>query len=197
MLNRIFDPFFTTKQKGNGLGLATCHSIVRRHEGCIQVESQPGQGTTFTVYLPAAPDASVSDPAPAQTVHAGTGTILLMDDDSLVLEVMATMLTRLGYSVLTARSGEEALEVHCRETSLGRRFEAAILDLTVPGAMGGKEAGEMLRLRDQALTLYVCSGYAQDPVVADPDRYGFAGSLRKPFTCDELIAMLTQHRPEL
>ncbi len=197
MLDRIFDPFFTTKQKGNGLGLATCHSIVRRHEGCIQVASQPGEGSTFTVYLPAAGEGSVSDAQPVQSTHAGTGTILVMDDEPMVLNVTATMLEHLGYTVMTAASGEQALEIHRRETSLGRRIEAVLLDLTVPGAMGGKEAGETLRQLDPALPIFVFSGYAEDPMVADPSRYGFTASLCKPFTYEELVAMLSQHEPGL
>jgi PAS domain S-box-containing protein len=192
LLPKIFDPFFTTKQHGNGLGLATCYSIVRRHAGCIHVESEPGRGSTFTIYLPATPDATFAAVGAAPVVPRGSGTVLVMDDERSVLDVTSRMLTRLGYSVVAARDGQEAVALFAREREAGRTPIAVLLDLTVPGGMGGLEAGKAIRTLSPDVAIVVLSGYAHEPVMAEPERHGFSGSLSKPFTPSEMRSVLAR-----
>lgn len=191
-LSKIFDPYFTTKQAGSGLGLATAHRIVSRHHGHIGVESTPGLGSSFHIYLPAA-QPNVLEHTPAETqLHTGVGRILVMDDQEPICRVLAAMLTRLGYEVECASNGREAIEKYQHATSLGRGFDAVLLDLTVVGGMGGKEAAAELRRLDPSARLIVSSGYADVPIMAEYRRYGFNDVIRKPWTIRELSAVFTR-----
>ncbi len=186
-LSKIFDPYFTTKQQGSGLGLATVFSIVKRHAGHISVASTLGQGTVFHLYLPANPQASkrVVAPAPAAATR-GRGRVLLMEDEQIVQETAERMLRRLGYEVVLVTDGVAALQVYRRDMEAGRRFDAVIMDLTIPGGMGGAEAiGKLLALDPQATAL-VSSGYFNDPVMADFAAYGFRAVIPKPYEMDVL-----------
>lgn len=191
-LGRIFDPYFSTKQQGNGLGLAISHSIVRNHDGHITVASRPGEGTTFTIHLPAAPGtakpATVADKDLA--VADGGGRILLMDDEDYIRKVCKAMLERLGYSVDLAAHGEEAIERYFQGRESGAPFAAVIVDLTVPGGMGGRETGEAILARDPGARVIVASGYSNDPIMADFQAHGFAGIIPKPFSLREMEAAL-------
>lgn len=194
VLPRIFDPFFTTKEQGRGLGLSTCHSIMRRHDGAITVESTPGKGSTFHLYLPAARAAGDVRPAERPAAkHRGRGRVLVMDDEKAVSDVLASMLTSLGHAVETVGDGGVAVELFAKEREAGRPFRAAFLDLTVPGGMGGGEAARRLRAIDKVVPLFVMSGYAEDPVMADPAAHGFSGSLRKPFAKADLSDLIDRH----
>ena len=179
---RIFEPFFTTKSLGSGLGLATCYSIVRKHGGSIDVVSESGKGATFIVSLPASLDAPAPEDTPEEeALFKGTGTILIMDDEPDVLTVAAQMLEQLGYHICTARDGAAAVneyEVALRE---GRTIDAVILDLTVPGGMGGIESLSRLRRLDPHICAVASSGYSDDPVMAQPREFGFCVSLAKPY----------------
>lgn len=191
-LSKIFDPYFTTKQAGSGLGLATAHRIVSRHHGHIGVESTPGLGSSFHIYLPAA-QPNVLEQTPAETqLHTGVGRILVMDDQEPICRVLAAMLTRLGYEVECASNGREAIEKYQHATSSGRGFDAVLLDLTVVGGMGGKEAAAELRRLDPSARLIVSSGYADVPIMAEYQRYGFDDVIRKPWTIGELSAVFTR-----
>lgn len=193
ILARIFDPFFTTKQKGSGLGLATCHSIVERHGGCIDVESEPGKGSAFHVYLPAA---SKSKPAQAEWPARwgkGGARILLMEDDAGIRGTIAKMVERLGHECVCARDGEETIRAYLEAREDGRPFRMVILDLTIPGGMGGKETIVEIRRLDTDIPAVVVSGYAADPVLASPREYGFSESLRKPFTMVEFAGVLSRN----
>ncbi len=194
ILPRIFDPFFTTKQKGSGLGLSICHSIVRRHDGWIDAQPRQGKGATFHIYLPALSKASPY-PAPpkAVSVHRGSGRILIMDDEEVILRSLAKIIGSMGYSVECRREGKETLAILNEEIRAGRPFDAIILDLTVPGGMGGKEVAAEIRKMNLGIPVFVASGYSNDPAVAHPDRYGFTDSICKPFTIDELAAMFNRH----
>ena len=189
VMPRIFDPFYTTKTKGHGLGLATCHSIISRHGGRIDVESEPGRGSTFHVYLPTSTEAAVGDAARIVR-QKGSGRVIVVDDEEVVRNTVRRMVESLGYTVVCRKDGKEAIDFYIRETKAGRRFVAMILDLTVRGGMGGKEAVAEIRKLDKELPVFVASGYADDPVMKNPMEYGFTGSIGKPFTITELSDML-------
>ena len=186
-LNRIFDPYFTTKETGSGLGLAITYSIVRAHGGAIRVESTLAEGAVFTVYLPAStrPVAPAADARPPDIRRTG-GRVLLMDDDFLVAEVAQEMLQSLGFLTEVAVSGEDALERFRVAEMDGAPFDIAILDLTVPGGMGGAEAVLHLRQMRPDVQVFVTSGYADDAVLARFREYGFDGVLPKPFAVSDL-----------
>jgi PAS domain S-box-containing protein len=191
-LDRIFDPYFTTKPGGTGLGLATAFSIVRHHGGALTVESQLGRGSTFHVYLPAsrrpAPIAT-AEPASAPQTGAG-GRILVMDDEEAIRTLLGRMLEFLGYEPFLTADGEEAIAA-CQAAQASRRpFRAAILDLTVPGRLGGVEALREIRRLQPDLFAIAASGYATDPVLASPRSHGFRGVLAKPFDVDGLSRAL-------
>ena len=189
IIGRIFDPYFTTKQTGSGLGLAIVHGIIGKHNGHIRVESNPGAGATFTVFLPAetaSPLRPAEPPLPAAGLPRSSGRILLMDDEAVVLETTQGMLVRLGFTVETARDGREAIAKYLEAKNQGRPFSATIMDLTIPGGMGGKEAIGELLARDPLARVIVSSGYSSDPVLADCTQYGFTGHLSKPFRLAEL-----------
>lgn len=190
VMPRIFDPFYTTKTKGHGLGLATCYSIVSRHGGWIDVESEPGRGSTFYVYLPAATE-SVAVNSAATVKQEGSGRVIVVDDEEVVRNTVGRMVEALGYTVVCARDGREAIDLYVRGTKAGQRFAGMILDLTIRGGMGGREAVTEIRKLDKELPVFVASGYGDDPVMRNPVEYGFTGSIGKPFTITELADMLS------
>jgi nitrogen-specific signal transduction histidine kinase/ActR/RegA family two-component response regulator len=188
LLSRIFEPFFTTKTAGSGLGLATAYSIVRKHAGHIDVESELGSGSVFTVYLPASSGGPpVAAPAAPQA-RTGKGRVLVLDDEEYLCDIVSETLTSLGYSVQTARRGEDAVALCEQARAAGTPFDLAILDLTIPGGMGGLAAAARLRRIDPAIRTIAASGYSSDPVMADPAAYGFRAAVVKPFTEGELSA---------
>jgi PAS domain S-box-containing protein len=194
ILPRIFDPFFTTKQKGSGLGLATAYAIVKRHDGHIDVESNAGAGSTFRIFLPACPAAvcAINPPAPAQPGKAA-GRILIMDDEEVIRNIVRIILTDEGYGVTCVREGQEAVRILTEEAAAGRPFSAVILDLTIAGGMGGKQALAEIRKRHATIPVFVASGYASDPIMANPRDHGFTDGLSKPFSITELTGMLRRH----
>jgi signal transduction histidine kinase/CheY-like chemotaxis protein len=187
---RLFEPYFSTKQRGSGLGLATAYSIAKRHEGALSVDSRPGEGATFRVLLPAAQALPEAAPAAASAEQrrpeAVKGRVLVMDDESAVRAVEAVILTDLGYDVEAAADGARAIRAFVRAQQKGQPFDVVLLDLTVPAGMGGLETLQNLRQIDAELCAIATSGYAPDPVLADPRRYGFVASLPKPFRKDDL-----------
>ncbi len=185
-LHKIFDPYFTTKDKGNGLGLATAYSIIKKHEGLIRVESVVGEGTSFFINIPASdklPSAGTEDKSDLRT---GEGKILIMDDDKVVRIVAIEMLTSSGFEVVGVQDGREAIELYAATLNSEKPFDVVILDLTVPGGMGGQKAVEELIEIDPDVTAIVSSGYAKDPVLANYADYGFKGMISKPFNIKEL-----------
>ena len=182
----IFDPYFTTKHKGSGLGLASAYAIIKKHHGHIAVESKPGVGTTFHIYLPAVERQVTPQPEEDRNLLVGTGKILVMDDEEIVREVLGRLLPRLGYEAEFAGDGGEAIEMFVQAHGSGQAFAGVILDLTVPGAMGGKETMTKLLEIDPQVKAIVSSGYSDDPVMADFQKYGFSGVIAKPYRISEL-----------
>ncbi len=189
VLTKIFDPFFTTKETGSGLGLTTAKGIISRHGGHIFVESPPGQGTTFHIYLPVAQGQIPEEkapPAPRPSGNEAMGKILVMDDEDLIRTSTRIFLQRLGYRVEVAPDGEEALRMYEAAYGGTEPFDAVVMDLTVPGGMGGREAMEALLKLDPRAKAVVSSGYSDDPVMADYRRFGFVAVLAKPYELDDL-----------
>jgi PAS domain S-box-containing protein len=189
-IGKVFDPYYTTKQKGSGLGLAVTYSIVRKHHGHIVVVSSPGAGATFTVYLPASSTVGTEARAGEEQPREGRGMILVMDDEHDVRETMGLMLRRLGYAVELVEDGAKAVERYRESMRNNKPFDAVIMDLTVPGGMGGRDAIDRLREIDPGVRAIVSSGYANDPVMADYALYGFAGVVAKPFLFKDLSALV-------
>jgi len=197
-LERIFDPYFTTKAEGSGLGLATAYSIVRNHQGLIHVDSEPGAGATFTVYLPAASGQEGEEEEEWEddvTLEAeGSGRILVMDDDPAVLAVTRDMLLGMGYEVLCASDGGKMIELYQGAHEEGNPFDIVIMDLTAPGGMKGEAAVARLLAIDSKARVVVSSGYSNDPILGDYARHGFRAVLRKPFDYKDLSQVLEEIR---
>jgi len=185
-LDKIFDPYFSTKEKGSGLGLATSYSIMKRHDGTITVSSSPGQGSSFTIYIPAARAETAVSERPLRTALYSDARILVMDDEEIVREVAAELLVALGHRVEFAKHGHEALSMYQEAKASGSSFDIVILDLTIRGGMGGLETLRKLREIDPDVKAVVSSGYSDDAVVAKYDDYGFKAFLQKPYDFDEL-----------
>jgi len=191
-LSKIFDPYFTTKQKGSGLGLATVYSIVKKHDGHIEVNSQLGVGTEFVIYLPASGKTAVKEEETEESLVMSQGKILLMDDEPLLRDIASKMLAKLGYEIACAKDGEEAIGLYKNAKELGQPFDAVVMDLTIPGGMGGKDAITKLLEIDPEAKAVVSSGYSADPVMANFRDYGFSGVIPKPFNHKDLSEILNK-----
>ena len=195
ILPKIFDPYFTTKKmgavKGTGLGLTICHSIVKKHGGHITVKSREGSGTSVTVYLPRSTAKATTTPyvpeIPAKSTVIGIShRVLLLEDDRELARTTTNMLVHLRHKSEIASTGEEAIALHLQAKNEGRPYDLLILDLTIRGGMGGKEALQKIRATDQEVRAIVSSGYSDDPVLINFRDYGFSGALPKPFTLADL-----------
>jgi len=186
-LVKIFDPYFTTKAQGSGLGLATVYSIVRKHDGYILADSEPERGTMFRLWLPAggAVTAAPAGGAPADTRPARVR-VLFMDDEESIRGMARVFMERLGFECDTAPDGAVALEKYREAMQAGRSYTVVLMDLTVPGGMGGREAMEHLRRLDPAVRAIVSSGYSRDPVMANYRLHGFKAVLPKPYGLEQL-----------
>ncbi len=196
-LANIFNPYFTTKkmgvQKGVGLGLSICYSIIKSHNGIIQVDSHEGNGTVITIYLPASEiviEQGVREPVPVKNKGGEEIRILVMDDEEIVRKTIGFMLEKSGYRVEFAVNGSEAVERYRTMKDSENSYDAVILDLTVPGEMGGKAAIEKMLEIDPEINAIVSSGYFNDPVIANYRSYGFKGVLAKPFLIFDLQKVL-------
>lgn len=193
-LDRIFDPYFSTKemggQRGMGLGLSIANSIIAQHDGKIAVEAPPGEGACFKVFLPAcgavSPTVDIAEPARRSPKSVLGGRILVMDDEEMIRKLAHSMLAKLGFETAFASNGEEAIAAYAAAMEAGRPFDLVILDLTVKGGMGGKEAIGHLSAMDPDVKAIVSSGYANDPGVTRFSEYGFCGVVAKPYRFDEI-----------
>ena len=190
--DKIFDPYFTTKERGSGLGLATCYSIIRNHGGRIEVRSEIGCGSTFFVFLPASPSAAGERGSAAAPTRKRSGRALVMDDDEAVRSVAASLLRSLGFEADSAEHGEAALEKYERAMAAGRPFDVVILDLTVRGGLGGSETMRRLLALDPSVTAIVTSGYADSAILSAHREHGFKSVLKKPFLRVELERALDE-----
>jgi CheY-like chemotaxis protein len=190
-LGRIFDPYFSTKQRGSGLGLATTHSVVKNHGGFLSVDSQLGLGTTVHVTLPAMAECALTEPVlPVKPSRGGRHRVLVMDDEEAARRLAFNMLEYLGYDGEIVDSGNAAVERFARALQQGHPFDVVILDLIVPGGVGGKEAVARLAAIDPSVKAIVMSGYAQESTMTDYRDHGFQAAISKPFTLQELSATL-------
>jgi len=190
-LSRVFDPYFTTKQAGRGLGLAASHSIVKKHDGYITVESQLGAGATFNIYLPIFSEASAPSVAEANGKPImGAGRILVMDDEGIVRELASDILVGIGYTVSTAKDGAEAIRLYKAAMESGNPFIAVVLDLTVPGGIGGAETVQKLKEIDPEVKAIVSSGYSDSPIMSGFKEYGFSDMIIKPYRARGLSEVL-------
>lgn len=189
-LDRVFDPYFTTKQGGSGMGLASSYNIVKQHGGHMEVESAPGSGSAFSVYLPAVKSTRPRKVRERAFGGADAARILVMDDQKMVLDVAKEMLSYLGYSVDCALDGSETLRMYREAMDSGRKYDLVVMDLTVPGGMGGVETVRQLREMDPKAKVVVSSGYSNNPVMANYTDYGFDGVVPKPYHVDQLKVVL-------
>jgi PAS domain S-box-containing protein len=189
-LSKIFDPYFTTKQKGSGLGLTVAYSIINKHNGGLTVESEIGKHTTFTIYLPASQKPEIKTDTEAQHLFIGQGKILVMDDEDFIREVANQMLSKMGCKVSVAKDGNEAIEIYREAQQSNEPFDAVIMDLTVPGGMGGKEAIQKLKELDPNIKTFVSSGYSNDPIMSNFRDFGFEGVLKKPYRIQDMSEAL-------
>ena len=193
-LSKIFDPYFTTKEKGSGLGLATSYSIIKNHDGIIDVKTKPGVGSTFTIYLPAIvwKGRTESVEKQQQTTQSGRARVLVMDDDEVIRNLSSELLGLLGHDVEVAKDGQEAIKKYQDAIATGIPFDLVILDLTVRGSMGGVETVQQLLKMDPQVKAVVSSGYSDDASIADYMSQGFKASLKKPYDVDALREVLNK-----
>lgn len=193
VVEKIFDPYFSTKQEGSGLGLAISQSIVNKHHGNISVESAPGVGTTFIIYLPASENTRSQKKDSKEVVDTSIqANILVMDDDEMVRSVVKKMLEKSGHKVALAVDGKEALKLYQDSLESGQRFNLVIMDLTIPGGMGGEEASQEVLKMDAHAKIIVSSGYSNDPIMSNYKKYGFCSAIVKPYLSQDLSRVISQ-----
>ncbi len=192
IIDKIFDPYFSTKQEGSGLGLAICHSIVNKHDGYITVDSVPGKGTRFTIYLPATLQQSDSIKESSEKRYpVKSARVMVMDDEQMLLNVAKAQLVVLGHKAILVKEGVQAINKYQELQDNGTPVDLVIMDLTIPGGMGGQEAAHKLLQIDPDAKIIVASGYSNDPVMSDYSDYGFMAAIAKPFNLKELNASIT------
>jgi CheY-like chemotaxis protein len=186
-MKRMFEPFFTTKFQGRGLGMAAVYGIIKNHDGWITADSEPGKGTKISIYIPAASDnfkeeLIISEPA------KGTGTILLIDDEDIVIEISEAMLERLGYSIISAKTGKDAIDL---VRTYNGNIDLVLLDLGMPD-MGGDAIYLSLKEARPEIKVIICSGYGVEGLGQDILNAGAHGYIQKPFSLNGISEKLKQ-----
>jgi len=194
VIDNIFDPYFSTKREGSGLGLSICHSIINKHQGHISVQSEQGEGTVFTFYLPTSSKAvAEKEPEHLEKVFSMKGvSVLIMDDDEQIRTTADAMLSHLGCISLQAIDGEEAVELYKSSLKKGKQIDVVIVDLTIPGGMGGKDALAEILQFDPRARVIVSSGYSNDPIMAKYQEYGFCATIVKPYLLEDLVRAIEE-----
>ncbi len=194
VVEKIFDPYFSTKHEGSGLGLAISQSIITKHLGDISVESSPGVGSTFNIYLPASEKTETLQKQRELTEKKVSSQIkiMIMDDEEMVRNVVKDMLVRLGHEVVLSANGEEAVKLYQESLNLGKPYGLVIMDPTIPGGMGGQEAVQEVLNIDPYAKVIVSSGYSNDPIMSDYKDYGFCSAIVKPYQLQELSKVIGQ-----
>jgi nitrogen-specific signal transduction histidine kinase/ActR/RegA family two-component response regulator len=191
---KVFDPYFSTKyrgnQKGMGFGLAIAHSVIKKHNGSIEVESIPGKGTTVSILIPASAAKGDVLPGTPSLVLIPRKRILVMEDEGMLGELIQTMIEHLGYEVDTAQDGERAIELYSEAVEAGRDYDAVILDLTVKVGMNGVETIRKLQYLNPNVRAIISSGHPNDPIMSDYAEYGFCDALTKPYDLERLQVAL-------
>jgi CheY-like chemotaxis protein len=187
-LTRIFDPYFTTKKKGSGPGLAISYSIIRNHGGLITVTSEVGRGTTFNIYLPATEEKAVAKQTAELKQLTGKGKILVLDDEDVIQKLVSRILTRAGFEVTFTNYGKETIKQYENAKHNGHPFDLVIVDLTIPGGMGGTDVVKKLRETNPSIKAIVSSGYSEDAIMANYRQYGFNAVVPKPYTTNQLVS---------
>ncbi len=186
-ISKIFDPYFSTKHEGSGLGLAISHSVITKHGGHIMVDSVLGEGSTFAIYLPALKGREIGELQEEKPLQLrDSGKVLVMDDEEMIRSIAHEMLTHLGFHVVLAKDGAESIDFYKKEMETDTPFDFVIMDLTVPGGMGGKEAIKKILQIEPKAKVIVSSGYSNDPIIANFMDYGFSGAIVKPFQLKNL-----------
>jgi PAS domain S-box-containing protein len=191
-ISKIFDPYYTTKERGNGLGLTTSFSIIKNHDGEIGVDSEKGNGTLFYFYLPASADEVLNDESLKPVSYSCSGNILIMDDNREILKSTGKMLENVGFNVTIAKDGIEAIDFLRSEKKNGKCYDVVIMDLTIPGGLGGKETVKVLKEIDPNVKTIVSSGYVNDEVISDHKRFGFDDVITKPYRLESLIEAINR-----
>ncbi len=188
LLNQVFDPFFTTKKTGHGLGLSTVFSIVKNHHGAVDIKSDVGRGTTVSIYLPATQNIAKKAVANLTKSYQNSGYVLVMDDEESIRLVLSKLLEKLGFKVLEAKNGEEAISIYANALEKNLDVKYCLLDLTVPGKGGGLEIISELIALNANIKALILSGYSTSPIMSNFKSYGFCGVIKKPFRVADLVA---------
>ncbi len=195
-ISKVFDPYFSTKEKdsnkGSGLGLSIVHAIIAKHGGKILVDSTPGKGSIFTIFLPAIPEEDTSLSGQGKDLQSKKGRILVMDDEEIIRKVVCEMLTHLGYEAEQASDGNEAITLYEEHRGRGKGYDVVIMDLTIPGGMGGAEAVQKLMTLDPQAKVIVSSGYSHDPILDNYEEFGFCNIVSKPYQLEDLSLVLSK-----
>ena len=190
---KIFDPFFSTKKAGNGLGLATSFSVLKKHGGLIEVDSSPGKGAEFKVFLPASEKTYDEESLEIKVSKKGEGTILVMDDEDFIRSVVGDMIVSLGYTPVTVADGKDAVDKVRESLENKEKISMVFLDLTVPGGMGGAEAVKTVKTLAPEIPVIASSGYSDDPIISNPEDHGFDDSIKKPFLLAGLSEVISRN----